>query len=126
MYDIDKVTRLIENYHIGTKQSKTIFWYRDKSQKFRTSKVMQYAENGKRDKAKYPFYSHKSADGFELCLYGEHLLKGNNKTVIIVEQTLNGTTLSVNWSCSESSLSTLFIATITKQVKQVRIEIKER
>ena len=89
LYGTQKVIDLLKTYHIGTKQGKTVFWYRDVKQNFRTSKVMQYAKNGKRAKAKYPFYSHTSKDGFSLCLYGEHLLKGNNKTAIIVESEKN-------------------------------------
>lgn len=84
LYGIEKVNEMLNTYYIGTKQDKTIFWYRDIKQNFRTSKAMKYGKNGKRDK-KYLFQSHTSKNGFSLCLYGEHLLKGNNKDVMIVE-----------------------------------------
>ena len=43
---------------------------------------------------------------------------------MLSKHTLDGATVSGNWSCPENYLSTHLIATITKQVKQARIGIR--
>lgn len=84
---------VIRRYNIGTSKrwdGATIFWQVDISGKVRTGKIMLYSpETGKRVKEPHPHFSwaHTQIENFQLkqCLFGEHLLKGNNNPVAIVE-----------------------------------------
>jgi hypothetical protein len=93
-------TRLVERYLIGTSKhwpGASIFWQIDRSQQIHSGKIMLYNPcNGKR--VKKPFnhitWVHKTLNllaptgaGFNLqqCLFGEHLLRLENKPVAIVE-----------------------------------------
>ncbi len=94
-YGIETVQSLIAKYYIGTSshwKGSTVFWQIDIDGKVRTGKIMQYnSVTGRR--VKEPFnhiqWVHKvlKIEEFRLkqCLFGEHLLKGNNKPVAIVE-----------------------------------------
>ncbi len=85
--------RLIEKYYIGNStnlRGATVFWQVDFHKMIRSGKVILYnPDTGKRIRNKKPTWMHsvlKLAD-FNLaqCLFGEHLLKGNNATVALVE-----------------------------------------
>lgn len=84
---------LITRYNIGTSKrwdGATIFWQVDISGRVRTGKIMLYdKETGKRVKEPHPHFSwvHTKIENFQLkqCLFGEHLLRGNNNPVAIVE-----------------------------------------
>lgn len=91
-----KITNdLISKYFIGTSsywKGSTVFWQIDDSGNIRTGKIMLYDSiNGKR--IKEPFnhiqWIHTTINLHEFrlkqCVFGEHLLKNNNKTVAIVE-----------------------------------------
>lgn len=87
--------RLIEDYFIGTSKywnGATVFWQIDIEGNVRTGKIMQYSKtNGKRIKEPYNHiqWVHKALQftdyNLKQCLFGEHLLQINNKTVAIVE-----------------------------------------
>lgn len=86
---------LVKKYFIGTSHywdSSAVFWQIDINGKVRTGKVMLYnPADGKRIRQpqSYITWMHKvmQYEGYELqqCLFGEHLLRGNNKTVAITE-----------------------------------------
>jgi hypothetical protein len=91
-----KITKnLISKYFIGTSSywnGSTVFWQIDESGNIKTGKIMLYnLITGKR--IKEPFnhiqWIHKTINQPEFhlkqCLFGEHLLKYDNKTVAIVE-----------------------------------------
>ena len=86
--------KVIEKYFIGTSKhwpGSTIFWQIDISGKIRTGKIMLYDENLHRVKEPFNHITWVQTvlkiDNFSLrqSLYGEHLLKGNTKSVAIVE-----------------------------------------
>lgn len=85
---------LIERYKIGTSKhwpGATIFWQIDILGNIRAGKIMLYEQTGHR--VKEPFnhitWVHKILEidnyGLKQCFFGEHLLKGNNLPVAIVE-----------------------------------------
>lgn len=86
---------VLSKYFVGTSkhwQGATIFWQIDIQSKIRTGKIMLYnPKTGKRIKQPYNHitwvHSVLKQPNFQLkqCLFGEHLLKGNNKPVAIVE-----------------------------------------
>ncbi|MEI6141508.1 MAG: DUF6371 domain-containing protein [Mariniphaga sp.] len=86
---------LLEKYGIGTSNhwpGATVFWQIDLNGNIRTGKIMLYnPATGKRvkDSNSKIYWMHKSIgkSDFELqqCLFGEHLLFGNNKQAAIVE-----------------------------------------
>lgn len=86
-------SRLLQLYHVGTARKwdgATIFWQLDKALSCCTGKIMLYnKETGKRVKEPYNHVSwvHTLYPEFKLkqCLFGEHLLAGNNKLVTLVE-----------------------------------------
>lgn len=75
----------------GLWDGSSIFWQVDSDGKVRTGKIMGYNPlTGHRVKDPQQINWYHAAygpDGFNLvqCLYGEHLLRGNNKPVILVE-----------------------------------------
>ncbi len=87
--------QLIEKYYIATSkhwEAATAFYQIDLEMKIRTAKVMLYnAESGKRQKQPFDhinwLHSLLKLEDFNLsqCLFGEHLLSDNTKTVAIVE-----------------------------------------
>jgi len=89
------VDELTKKYFVGTSHKyygANVFWQVDIKGNIRTGKIMLYNEvTGKRVKELSPpiTWAHKALKlaNFNLkqCLYGEHLLKGNNKPVAIVE-----------------------------------------
>lgn len=88
-------SQLIDNYFLGSSHywpGSTVFWQVDSLGNIRTGKIMLYdAISGKR--VKVPFnhihWAHKVLGQPEFilkqCLFGEHLLVGNNMPVAIVE-----------------------------------------
>lgn len=87
--------KLRETYRIGSSEhweGATVFWQIDSKEMIRTGKIMLYDRNTGR-RIKQPFnhiswvHSSKKLPNFELkqCLFGEHLLVGNDKPVGIVE-----------------------------------------
>jgi hypothetical protein len=83
----------VSKYFIGTSKKwsgATIFWQIDIDGRIRDGKIMLYNSlNCKRVKEPYNHidWVHTKTDtsNFQHCFYGEHLLKGNNMTVAIVE-----------------------------------------
>jgi hypothetical protein len=94
IFESETVNNLLNTYHVGTaKNNGTIFWYMDIENRYRTGKLIEYENNGHRNKEKTPYYIHTKLpkeinEKYELCFYGEHLLnlpENINKTVGIVE-----------------------------------------
>lgn len=89
------VMKLRETYRIGSSEhweGATVFWQIDSMEMIRTGKILLYDRNtGRRIKQPYNHiswvHSSKNLPNFELkqCLFGEHLLVGNNMPVGIVE-----------------------------------------
>jgi hypothetical protein len=81
-----KTKEIINQYKLGTKENKVIFWQIDIDKKIRSGKIMDYdPATGKR--SKYINWVHSNIDNYNLqqCLFGEHLLIGNNKKIALVE-----------------------------------------
>jgi hypothetical protein len=86
---------VIQRYFIGSSKhwdGSTVFWQIDGGGRVHAGKIMQYdSRTGKRVKDPINKISWVHAvlklEGFQLCqcLFGEHLLSGNNKTVAMVE-----------------------------------------
>lgn len=95
LYDNATVTELIQKYYIGNSDrwpGATVFWQVDTGGNIRTGKIMQYDQTtGKRVKEPESrvAWVHKviKQPGFNMqqCFFGEHLLKGNDYPVCIVE-----------------------------------------
>lgn len=94
-FGVDAALALIGKYFIGTSKhwsGATVFWQIDTHGKVRTGKIMLY-DNHSGKRVKYPYnhitwvHSAINEPEFELkqCLFGEHLLKNDTKTVAIVE-----------------------------------------
>jgi len=85
----------IQRYLIGTSKvwgGSTVFWQIDYLRRIRTGKIMQYnSETGKRIKQPISkiswVHSVLKLRDFNLCqcFFGEHLLRGNDKPIAIVE-----------------------------------------
>ena len=89
-FEKDKVIQAIQDYKIGTLDNKTVFWQIDKYNKIRTGKIILYDNKiGKRSKTTNINWIHslKKINDFNLsqCLFGEHLINNNTKTICIVE-----------------------------------------
>jgi hypothetical protein len=90
-YGADAAARAIGRYFIGTtREGGTIFWQLDISGSIRSGKIIAYnEETGKRNKDTFPTWVHsklKIGDfNLQQCLFGEHLLRKERKTVGIVE-----------------------------------------
>ncbi len=95
LFGSEITSQLISKYFIGTSKlwnGATVFWQIDIAGKIRTGKIMLYnAIKGKRIKEPYNHtnwaHSALKLPGFALqqAFFGEHLLKGNNMPVAIVE-----------------------------------------
>ncbi len=94
-YGADITTKVVVDYRIGTSKhwpGSTVFWQVDKDAKVRSGKIMLYSSDTCK-RVREPFnhiqWVHRALKikDFNLsqCLFGEHLLKGNNKPVAIVE-----------------------------------------
>lgn len=85
----DIVKKITEQYYIGSSdrwKGATVFWQIDKNFKIRAGKIMLYdIKTCKRIKNPIKHFDWITADGGKQCFFGEHLLDGNNKTVVIVE-----------------------------------------
>ena len=82
----DQYYDIIKKYRLGTKDNDVIFWQIDIDKKIRSGKIMAYDPNtGKRQKRIN--WVHSKIENFNLnqCLFGEHLLIGNEKPIAIVE-----------------------------------------
>jgi hypothetical protein len=100
LFNADTVSNLIKTYHIGTSKhwkGATVFWQVDKEGSIRTGKVMHYNPvTGKRVKQPYSHitWAHKllNKPDFNLkqCLFGEHLLRGGDKTCRHCRERKNG------------------------------------
>ncbi|GAB6394671.1 MAG: hypothetical protein MdMp024_0983 [Bacteroidales bacterium] len=80
----------VELYRIGTtKDGGTIFWQLDADNTVRTGKIIHYKPDLHRNKEVKPNWAHTALNlpDFHLqqCLFGEHLLAGNNKYIAIAE-----------------------------------------
>jgi hypothetical protein len=86
----EKTMAAVRMYGVGTtKDGATIFWQIDAKGNVRTGKVLQYKPDLHRNKDGKPNWAHKALRlpdfNLQQCLFGEHLLAGNNNTVAIVE-----------------------------------------
>lgn len=88
----DVADELLQRYHVGTHQhwdGATVFWQVDELNRIRTGKIMLYSQWGRR--VKEPFnhvaWAHMGMKDYNLqqCLFGQHLLRGNDKPVYVVE-----------------------------------------
>jgi hypothetical protein len=91
-YGWPALERVIDTYRIGTHGNDTIFWQIDVANNIRAGKVMAYDKHtGKRIKDGVPavrwVHSIHPLQGYELrqCLFGEHLLRTDNRPVAIAE-----------------------------------------
>ena len=76
----------LQKWNVGSKATETAFVYQNKDKRYANIVYIEYASNGKRNKARYP-YSLKTNNGnekYSLCLFGEHLLS-NDKIICLVE-----------------------------------------
>lgn len=100
-FGVERTNQVIGKYFIGTSRSGgTIFWQVDERGRIRSGKAIQYsAETGKRLKDHAPVWAHKALNlqdfHLEQCLYGTHLLKGNNKPCAVVESEKTATIASL-------------------------------
>jgi len=95
LFGADEAARLAGRYLIGTAahwQGATVFWQVDVASNARCGKIMLYdAQTGKRVKQPYNHitwvHSALRMPRYQLrqCLFGEHLLRGNNQPAAIVE-----------------------------------------
>lgn len=95
LFGVRHAMAIWSRYKIGAIKEKTIFWQIAKDGSIRGGKIIPYKADGHRDKDdKYPaMWAHKCAafngyfTGKELqqCYFGEHLLKAEDKPVMIVE-----------------------------------------
>lgn len=101
---VGRAMNIWRRYFIGRDGTRTVFWQIAIDGSVRAGKSIPYLINGHRDKAdKYPAnWLHKSRawngffEGKELqqCWFGEHLLKDNEKPVVIVESEKTAAILS--------------------------------
>lgn len=94
-FTAEQVWQLLCDYEIGTSnhwKGATVFWQQDVQRNIRFGKIMLYNPvTGKRVKEPFPHFTtvhtvhHLGGTKPPQCLFGEHLLKGNNKPVAIVE-----------------------------------------
>ncbi|GAB6395559.1 MAG: hypothetical protein MdMp024_1871 [Bacteroidales bacterium] len=82
--------RAVELYRIGTtKDGGTIFWQIDAKGNVRAGKIIHYKPDLHRNKDKPPSWAHTALKlpdfNLQQCLFGLHLLRGNNKPVAIAE-----------------------------------------
>ncbi len=94
LFGEETTNKIIDTYKIGTSkkwEGSTVFWQIDIEGNVRAGKIMQYDTNGHR--IKKPFnritWVHKvlNIDNYSLkqCLFGEHLIKGNDLPIAVVE-----------------------------------------
>lgn len=89
-FGADMTNQLVSKYFIGsTKKGGTVFWQIDTTGRIRSGKVIQYDPTGHRIKTIHPSWVHTELNlrpyTLRQCLFGEHILKGNNKPAAIVE-----------------------------------------
>lgn len=94
-FGVKAANEVIGKYFIGSSnhwQGSTIFWQIDINGKIRAGKIMLYnPDTGKRVKEPYNHitWAHKVLNtpdyNLSQCMFGEHLLRDNRKTVAIVE-----------------------------------------
>ncbi|WP_458627994.1 DUF6371 domain-containing protein [Winogradskyella sp. PC D3.3] len=83
-YTYEEVEKVKQMYYIGTnKKLWTVFWQINKNGLAQKAKVVLYNKNGKR--TNYFKVPYKNEDGYNSCLFGEHLLKNNTKPIVLVE-----------------------------------------
>ena len=86
------------NENLVTIDGKEAFVYRDHYGKLVNYKITKYKDNGKRDKDRFPFFKHKTADGFGSVLFNLDRYKlgevinvvESEKTALICEAVLGG------------------------------------
>ena len=84
----DNATQAAKRYFIGTaKNGGTIFWQIDRFMRVRTGQRFFYLQDGHRNKENPPKRLFTKSDGYEPCLFGEHLLymEPDSQTIAIVE-----------------------------------------
>lgn len=92
LHNIEEVMRL---YHCGTGSNGECVYYQFDGENVRTAKAIMYGSDGhrkKNDDGRLPvWWLHRSRkewrDGYKIrqCLFGQHLLNGNDFPVIVVE-----------------------------------------
>lgn len=86
-----RAAKVIGDYFVGTtRDSSTVFWQIDSSGHIRTGNIIKFDPlTGKRHKGIVPKWAHVELRlrDFRLkqCLFGEHLLRENKMTVVVVE-----------------------------------------
>lgn len=117
LFGIETTIELINKYYLGTSKhwdGATIFWQLDTTYKVRTGKIMLYNPTiGKRIKQPFNHLQwvhsiiYKTDYNLQQCLFGEHLIKQNNKPIAIVESEKTAIIASVylpqfNWLATGS------------------------
>ena len=83
-YNKKQVDTAKKMYYIGTNNNNgCVFWYINKNKKTQKAKIVYYLKNGKR--SNYFKVPYKNENGFNYCLFGEHLLHNNSKPIVLVE-----------------------------------------
>jgi len=79
----------LKKWNIGAKENDTAFVYQNENKKFVNSVFIEYGNDCKRNKQKFPYSLKTNSDKekYSLCLLGEHLLSSisENKTVCLAE-----------------------------------------
>lgn len=86
----DAAKHYLKEYRVGgTNAQDTIFWQITASNEVRAGKVIKYNSEGHRSRTTAPNWVHniKNLQDFNLgqCLFGEHLINGENRKIGIVE-----------------------------------------
>lgn len=85
LFGVENTLEAFRKYYIGTTPSMdTIYWYKDCNGFGRKGKVFKYDAEGHRQ---YTYYlnDYTNDKDFYGCIYGEHLLQGAGKDILLVE-----------------------------------------
>lgn len=104
-FDEKLVLQTFKRYNVGTSKKwngSTVFWQQDKTNQYRTGKIMLYNKsNGKRVKKPYNHISwaHKALNisdfNLKQCLFGLHLTTDKTKTIGLVEAEKTAITMNL-------------------------------
>jgi hypothetical protein len=105
VYGADRVKWAYDLYNVGSRGSKTVFWFVSK-EGICHDKSIQYKPNGKRDKSLYPSRLWKTDDGYsKRCFFGENLIKEGD-TPFLVESEKTSLIMVLNFGIKGLTLAT--------------------
>ena len=86
LFPREKVIEAYDEYQVGSRGDKTIFWYMNFADEYCYDKIMTYKSDGHRDKAIVPSRKYMLKDGYtDICFFGEHLLQDWKSEHFVVE-----------------------------------------